>query len=75
MDMLTVSQTIFYIVSSLAIIVVGVLLVVLLYYLLCILRNTRNISDDISQTYHKTKRNIKKIISSFSKNKNYEKDK
>ena len=69
MSTLLISQTVFYIVSSLAIIVVGVLLVVLLYYLLCIFENTRNISDDISQSYHKTKKNIKKIISSFS-NKN-----
>jgi predicted PurR-regulated permease PerM len=69
MNTLIVSQTIFYIVSSLVIIVIGVLLVILIYYLICILRNTRNITDDVSQTYHKTKRNIKKIINSFSKNK------
>jgi len=69
MSTLIISQTIFYIVSSLVIIVVGVLLVILIYYLICILRNTRNISDDISQTYHKMKRNVKKIISSFSNKK------
>jgi len=67
--MLMISQTIFYLVSSIAIIVVGVLLVVVLYYLICILRDTRNITDDISQTYNKIKKNIKKVISSFSNNK------
>ncbi len=75
MNTLMVSQTVFYIVSSLAIIIIGVLLIIVIYYLICILRNTRNISEDVSQTYHKTKRNIKKIISSFNKNKKYEKDK
>lgn len=67
--MLIVSQTIFYIVSSLAIIVVGALLVIVIYYLICILRNTRDISDDITHSYNKTKRSIKKIISSFSNKK------
>ncbi len=75
MTTLIISQTIFYIVSSIVIIIVGVLLVILIYYLICIFKNTRNISDDISQTYHKTKGKIKKIINSFSKSKNYEKDK
>ncbi|PIP68729.1 hypothetical protein CO033_02895 [Candidatus Nomurabacteria bacterium CG_4_9_14_0_2_um_filter_32_10] len=65
--MLIVSQTIFYIVSSVAILVVGVSLVIVMYYLICILRDTRNISSDINETYKKVKRNIKKIISLFSK--------
>lgn len=73
--MLPVVQTIFYAVSSIAIIVVGVLLAIMIYYLICILRNTRNISDDITHTYHKTKRSIKKIINSLTKSKNYDKDK
>ena len=68
--MLVISQTIFYIVSSVAIIVVGVLLVIMIYYLICILRNTRNISEDLTYTYHKTKGKIKKIISSLTKSKN-----
>jgi len=67
--MLIISQTIFYIVSSVAIIVVGVLLVIVMYYLICILRNTRNISNDVNETYYKIKRNIKKIINSFSSKK------
>ena len=66
MNTLVISQTVFYIVSSLAIIVVGVLLAIVIYYLICILRNTRNISDDITETYTKTKKNIKNIISSLS---------
>ena len=65
--MLIISQTIFYLVSSLAIIVVGILIVMVMYYLICILKDTRNIIDDINQTYTKVKRSIKKIISSFSK--------
>jgi predicted PurR-regulated permease PerM len=73
--MLIISQTIFYLVSSVAILVVGVLLVIMIYYLICILRDTRNITDDINNTYHKTKKSIKKIINSITGNKKYEKDK
>jgi len=69
MSTLIISQTIFYIVSSIAIIIIGVLLVIVIYYLICILRDTRNISNDISQTYNKAKRNIKKIINSFNSKK------
>lgn len=65
--MLIISQTIFYLVSSIAIIVVSILIVMVMYYLICILKDTRNITDDINQTYTKVKRSIKKIISSFSK--------
>ena len=67
--MLAISQTIFYLVSSIVIIVVGVMLGILIYYLICIIKNTRNISDDVSHTYNKIKRNIIKIINSFSKSK------
>lgn len=67
MNTLSIIQTIFYAVSSIAIIVVGMLLVIMIYYLICILRNTRNISDDIAHSYHKTKGKIKKIINSFNK--------
>ena len=42
---------------------------ILIYYLICIIKNTRNISDDVSHTYNKIKRNIIKIINSFSKSK------
>ncbi len=62
MSTLIISQTVFYIVSSLAIAVVAVLLGVVIYYLVGILRNARNLSEDISQTYLKTKRSVKKII-------------
>ena len=67
--MLIISQTIFYLVSSVAIIAVGVLLVIVMYYLICILRDTRNITDDVSQTYNKVKKSIKKIINSLTKKK------
>ena len=69
MSTLIISQTIFYIVSSIAIIVVAVLLAIVIYYLICILRNTRDISDDISQTYNKTRKSIKKIVDLFGKKK------
>ena len=73
--MLIISETIFYLVSSITIIVIGVMLGILLYYLICIFKNTRNISNDLKDTYDKIKRNIKKIISSFSRNKKHEKEK
>ena len=74
MDTLIISQTIFYIVASIAILVVGALLVIVIYYFISILKNTRNITEDINLTYHKTKKSVKKFISSFTKKK-YEKDK
>ena len=69
MNTLIVSQTIFYLASSIAIIVIRVLIVIVIYYLICILRNTRDISDDISQTYNKTRKSIKKIVDLFGKKK------
>lgn len=71
--MLIIVQTIFYTVSSIAIIVIGVMLGILIYYLIGILRNTRNLSDDITHTYYKTKKSIKNIISSLSFRKKNEK--
>ncbi len=62
---LTVSQTIFYIVASIGIIVLTVMLVMVIYYLLNILRNTRDVTEDIKQVYHKTKRKVGKIIKSI----------
>jgi uncharacterized protein YoxC len=66
MYMLIISQTIFYIVSSITIIVIGVMFAILIYYLICIFKDTRNITEDVTHTYNKIKKNIKKIISSFS---------
>jgi len=66
--MLIISQTIFYLVASIAIIVVLVLIVIVMYYLICILKDTRNITDDIKQTYIKTKEHIKKIINKIKNN-------
>jgi|GEM_PF-4760396 len=66
MDILLVSQTVFYIVSSIAIIVVGILIVIVIYYFIAILRNTKNITDDINHTYNKTKKSVKNIINSFN---------
>jgi len=67
MDTLTIIQSIFYLVSSIVVIVIGVLVGIVIYYLISILRNTRNISDDIIETYTKTKKSIKKITNLLSK--------
>jgi len=76
MTTLMVSQTIFYIVASLAIVVVAILLGVMIYYLICILRNTRDISEDVTHTYKRTKRGIESIINKvMRKNKNHGEEK
>lgn len=38
---------------------------IVIYYLICILKDTKSITDDLSHTYHKAKNHVKKIISSF----------
>jgi len=73
MSTLTIIQTIFYLLSSIAILAVGIMVVIVLYYLLGILRNTKHVSDDLTETYTRTKRHIKKIINSVTKNKKNEK--
>ena len=67
MDTLIFSQTVFYIVSSLAIIVVGCLLAYAGYALARILRNVLNISDDVNKVYNDTKKRVKKMVSSVKK--------
>jgi hypothetical protein len=67
--MLIIFQTIFYIVSSIAIIVIGVMLGILIYYLICIFKNTRNISNDLNKMLDKIKKSIIRVINSFSKKK------
>jgi len=66
MDTLIVSQTIFYIVSSTAIIIVAVLLGIAIWQLIKILKSTRKVSEDLGATYNKAKRGVKKIISLVS---------
>ena len=63
MDALVVSQTIFYMVSSIAILALGLLLSLAAYHLIRILKNTRDVSEDLSKTYAKAKRGVQKIIS------------
>jgi hypothetical protein len=72
MTTLTIIQTIFYLLASITMVAIGILVGIVLYYLVCILRNTRNISDDLSHTYHKTKKHIKNIINSLTNNKKNE---
>lgn len=65
MNTLVISQTIFYIISSVAMLAVGTLLVIVMYYFICILKDTRNITEDVNKTYSKFKKSFKKIISSI----------
>lgn len=69
MNTLITVQTIFYSLASITMLAMGVLFGIAIYYLIGILRNTRNLSRDINQTYHKTKRTIKNIINSLTKKK------
>lgn len=48
-------QSVFYILSSVVIVVVGILLVVTIYYLMGILRDTRNVFDDIKFLHERIK--------------------
>ena len=75
MDTLIIIQTVFYFLASIVMVAVGLLIIIILYYLVGIMRNTRNLSDDISKTFTKTKTHIKKIINSFSGNNKHEKNK
>ncbi len=68
MDTLIASQSVFYIVSSAAIIVIGVLLCIAIYQILRILKATRKMSEDLNETYSKAKRGVKKIINLVTKN-------
>lgn len=67
MDTFMTIQAVFYILSSLVIVVVGVLLVITIYYLIGILRNTRNIFDDIDSSFKRTKNIINSVLGSFGK--------
>ncbi len=67
MSILEISQTIFYFISSLAVLVIGVLLVIIIYHMIAVVKNTRKLSDDLAHTYTRAKRGVKKIISKFSK--------
>ena len=72
MGTLIIIQTIFYLLASIAMVAVGILLCIAIYYLVCILRNTRNVAEDVSHTYNRTKKSINDIISSImGKNKNH----
>lgn len=70
MNALIISQTIFYIVGSITMIVIGVMLTIVIYYLICILKNTRNLSRDLKETYFKTKASVEKFIGIASSIKN-----
>ena len=69
MSALIVSQTVFYIVSSVAIIAIGAALFYAIWELIGILRKTRDVSEDLSLTYAKAKKGVKKIISLVSSKK------
>ena len=63
MNTLMVSQTIFYIISSVAILALGILLSFAAYHLVRILKDTRDISNDLSHAYKRTKKKIISLIS------------
>jgi hypothetical protein len=67
MDTLIVTQTIFYMVSSVAIITLSVLIGIAVFNLIKVLKSTRKVSEDISQTYTKAKKGFSKIISLIKK--------
>ncbi|MEX2052362.1 MAG: hypothetical protein WD991_01540 [Candidatus Paceibacterota bacterium] len=72
MDTLVVTQTLFYLIASLAMIVLGVLLGMVIYQLIRILKKTRQMSEDIGQTYDTAKKGVAKLLSSvFQKSKKY----
>lgn len=67
MDALIFSQTFFYLVVSLAIIVLGVFAVVIAYHLIGITKRLEEISSDISDTSHDARERIKDLLEAFSR--------
>lgn len=62
MDLLTFSQTLFYLVASIAIIIFGVLLVCCGYYLLQIIKNMMQISNNLNTASDDIREAINSVI-------------
>ena len=67
MDILIFSQTFFYLVVSVAIIVLGILAGIIAYHLIRIAKRLEEISSDISDTSHKVRERIEELRKAFSR--------
>lgn len=66
MDMLVFAQTLYYLVVSVAIIVLGTLFVVIAYYLISIAKHLGHISDNLDDTSGDLKKRIEEIVERLS---------
>ncbi len=66
MHLLIFSQTLFYLVASFAIIVIGALCVMITYHLVRIMRHLQNISDSLDDTTSELKARIKEVLEKLS---------
>ena len=66
MNTLILSQTIFYISASLAIIILGILFAITTYHIICIARHLNKIANNIDEATDTMKENIKEIIEKLS---------
>lgn len=66
MDILIFSQTLFYFVASIAIIVLGVLLAISTYNLIYITKHLRNISDRLDDATEEIRTRIEEIVEKLS---------
>lgn len=62
MDMLVFAQTLYYLVVSLAIIVLGSLFAVITYHLIKIAKNLQDISDNMEESSDDFKKRIEEIV-------------
>ena len=66
MDILAISQTVFYIAAALAVIILGALFLAAAYYLISIARHIKKISKNIGQISEDAKEGLEKTIENFS---------
>lgn len=66
MDILTISQTVFYIAAALAIIIIGALFLAAAYYLISIAGHIKKMSKNIGQISEDAKDGLEKTIESIS---------
>ena len=64
--MLVFAQTFYYIVASLAIVVLGMLLSIMAYHIIHITKHLRNISDNLDDTSGELKKRIEEVIERLS---------
>ncbi|MEK7627081.1 MAG: hypothetical protein AAB397_00665 [Patescibacteria group bacterium] len=66
MDILAISQTVFYIVAALAMIILGALFLAAAYYLISIASHIKKISKNIGQISEDAKEGLEKTIGNLS---------